>query len=298
MRSERIIYQCLYSGLRNEWTSMNKIQLINASIDYIIEHFEEELSIENVADHFHYSKYYFCHTFKEVTGESVYSFIKRLKLDQSAIDIKLDKNKKITDIGMDYGYSSSNYSSAFSKHHQVSPYEFRQASKEIEMRNPFYPNGMIPFKAFEEYNTKITIQEISDFFVVYERMIGSYKELRERWFTFLETYKSSINEDTVMIEKFYNDPAITDLNRCICDMCMTVSKTCALEHTMTIKGGRFAIYRYEGEIQNIFYTLQGIFNVWMPESGYKMDQRYGLNIYRNIDIENEYVIMDLCIPIK
>ena len=66
----------------------------------------------------------------------------------------------------------------------------------------------------------------------------------------------------------------------------------------TVKGGKFAIYRFEGEIRDIFCTIQGIFSVWLPTSGYKMEKRYGLNIYWKIDKENERVIMDLCIPIK
>lgn len=67
---------------------MIKKELINQSIDYIIQHFDENLAIEDVANHFHFSKFYFCRSFKEVTGESVYAFIKRLKMDQSAIYIR------------------------------------------------------------------------------------------------------------------------------------------------------------------------------------------------------------------
>ncbi len=96
---------------------MIKKELINQSIDYIIQHFNEDISINEVADHFHFSKFYFCRMFKEVTGESIYAFMKRLKMDQSAVDINLEKQKAITDIGLDYGYSLSNYSSAFKKHY-------------------------------------------------------------------------------------------------------------------------------------------------------------------------------------
>ena len=278
--------------------SMNKTQIINESIDYILEHFAEEITIEDVADNFHFSKYYFCRVFKEVTGESVYAFIKRLKMDQSAIDIKLLKSEKITEIGVNYGYSSSNYSSAFSKHHQVSPNEFRRAANSANMISPFKPNEMIRFKTFDEYDEKITVQEIGDFCVIYERMIGNYFELREKWFTFMNAYSNSICEDTIMIERYYNDPAITDLNRCVCDLCMTVDKTSKYENITTISGGRFLIYPYEGSIQDIFGTLQGLFRIWMPQSIYRMDRRYGLNIYRKIDKDQGSVIMDLCIPIK
>ncbi len=277
---------------------MNKRQLINESIDYIIENSYEDISIESVAEHFHYSKYYFCRVFKEVTGESLYAFIKRLKMDQSAIELKLEKYKTITAIGTDFGYSASNYSSAFSKHHQVSPYEFRQSAYETSEVSPFYPKGRVDFGTFEDYDARVTVQEMGECFVIYERMIGNYIELREKWFTFMKNYRDYIKEDTIRMERFYNDPAISEVNHCICDLCVTVDKTCKLDNTSTIGGGRFLVYHFSGAIEDIYHTIQGIFRIWMPESGYQMDKRYGLNIYRQVDITHGFVTMDICIPIK
>ena len=90
-------------------------ELVSKSIDYIIRSLKDDLTVKSVADHFHYSEFHFARLFKAETGESVYAFIKRLKMDQSAIDLKLKHNKSITEIGSDYGYSPSNYSSAFTK---------------------------------------------------------------------------------------------------------------------------------------------------------------------------------------
>jgi len=78
---------------------------------------------------------------------------------------------------------------------------------------------------------------------------------------------------------------------------MTVDGITETDNTAMIESGKFAVYRYDGKIQDIFRTLQGIFSVWLPDSGYEMNQRYGLNIYRQIDKNNECVVMDLCIPI-
>ncbi len=277
---------------------MIKKELVNQSIDYIIQHIDDNLTIKDVADHFHFSKYYFCRSFKEATGESVYEFIKRLKLDQSAINIKLEKNKSITDIGLNYGYSSSNYSSAFRKHHKVSPVEFRNSTNVTSMSNPFYPQEFSSFDAFEAYNRKIEIKELCNYLVIYERMIGNYIELKEKWYAFLDKYKAYIKADTLLIERFYDDPAITSLNGCLCDICITTDEYCRLDNVTMVKGGKFATYRFEGKILDIFCALQGIFSVWLPATGYEMDKRYGLNIYREIDRENECVIMDLCIPVK
>lgn len=67
---------------------------------------------------------------------------------------------------------------------------------------------------------------------------------------------------------------------------------------MWIKGGKWIVYHFNGEIQDIFETLQGIFTVWLPQSGYHMAQRYGLNRYYHIDRDTYSVVMDLCIPIS
>ncbi len=274
-------------------------KVINQSIDYILEHLNENITVKNVAGHFHFSEFYFSRLFKAETGESVYAFIKRLKMDQSAIDMKLKNSKSVTDIGLDYGYSSSNYSSAFKKHHSVSPVEFRKSANAERVSNPFNPEKIHIFKTYDDYAAGIKIEELADVRVIYERTIGDYWELKEKWIRFMETYKDCFNADTLLIERFYDDPSIASPNSCICDLCISADKEIyAQEKMATIKGGRFATYRFEGRVSDIFCTLQGIFRVWLPKSDYEMDERYGLNIYRKVNLDDDLVVMDLCIPIK
>ncbi|MEZ7890163.1 MAG: AraC family transcriptional regulator [Candidatus Wallbacteria bacterium] len=273
-------------------------KLINDCIDYIIRHLDENITAKDIANEFNYSEFYFNRVFKSETGESLYAFIKRLKMEQSAIDIKIKNNKSITDIGLDYGYSSSNYSSAFRKHHDVSPAKFRKSANKISVLNPFAPNKLDSFESFDHYASKIQIRILEDITVIYEKTIGNYYELKEKWFRFMETYKEFIKTNTLMIERFYDDPLVSSSNCCICDLCMTVNKDCQLENITAIKGGKFAVYRFEGKIEDIFCAVQGVFSIWLPQSKYEMTEKYGLNIYHNIDNANSEVVMDLCIPIK
>lgn len=276
---------------------MDKKKLVNQSIDYIMQHLDEDLSLDTVSSHFYVSKYYFSRIFKEGTGETLYSFIKRCKVDQSAIDMRLNPEKMITDIGLEYGYSSSNYSSLFKKHHNTSPAIFRQSMQAHRMPVPFNPKRVIQFKTAEEYAAQIEIQEHSDLFVIYERFIGNYVDIEKNWYRFLDQYKGILNDDTILVERFFHDPVITNASQCICDLCMTTEQDRDLNNVMWIKGGKWIVYHFEGEIKDIFETLQGIFSVWLPQSGYKMRFRYGLNVYHHIDRENHSVVMDLCIPI-
>ena len=277
---------------------MDRKKLINQSMDYIIQHLDEDLSLDTLSAHFFISKYHFSRIFKEETGESVYAFIKRCRVDQSAVDIKLNPSKTITDIGLDYGYSSSNYSSLFRKRLDISPAMFKQSIPTHSMPVPFSPERVVHFKTAEEYADRIEIQELDDFFVIYERFIGNYLDIEKEWYQFLDKYKAYFNEKTVLIERFFNDPAVTNSSQCICDLCMTADLDCDRNNVMQISGGKWIVYHFDGEIQDIFATLQGIFSVWLPWSGYTMAQRYGLNIYHRIDRKSHRVVMDLCIPIS
>ncbi|MCQ4638170.1 AraC family transcriptional regulator [Anaerovorax odorimutans] len=277
---------------------MDRKKLVNQSIDYIMQHLDEDLSLDALAAQFYISKFHFSRIFKEETGESIYAFIKRCRIDQSAIDMKLNPDKTITDIGLDYGYSSSNYSSVFRKRHDISPNMFKQSIPTSSMPVPFTPKRIAHFKTAEEYAARIEIREFNDLFVLYERFIGDYADLEKNWYQFLDKYKAFFNEKTILVERFFNDPTITNSAQCICDLCMTVKQDCDLANVMQIRGGKWIVYPFDGEIKDIFETVQGIFSVWLPQSGYSMARRYGVNIYHRIDRDNHSVAMDLCIPIE
>lgn len=276
---------------------MDRKKPVNQSIDYIMQHLHENLSLDIIAAQCFLSKYYLDRLFREETGESIYAFIKRCRMDQSAIDMKLQPSKSVTEIGLDYGYSSSNYSTVFKTHTHTSPTGFRQAVPIHSMVHPFIPEKIICFKTAEEYDRRIEIKELTDTHVVYERFFGSYHSIEECWYRFLEAHKAERNENTILIERFFNDPAITKPSQCFVDLCMSVEAESIRKDRLCIEGGKWAVYHYDGEIKDIFEALQGIFNVWLPYSGFTMARHYGLNIYREIDREQHKVRMDLCIPV-
>ena len=82
--------------------------VINQAINYIFDHIEEDITVDDVARHCAYSKYHLTRIFKEETDEALYQFMKRVRLERSAWRLKVEKEKSITEIGGEYGYSSSN----------------------------------------------------------------------------------------------------------------------------------------------------------------------------------------------
>lgn len=277
---------------------MIKNEIVNRGIDYIIGHLEENISIEDVADHCNFSKYYYSRIFKEETGVSLYAFIKRMKMNQSAIRIQIEAGRSITDIGLDYGYDVTNYSLAFKKQHTLSPSKYRQAKSGEYIQNPFYEDKFSGFPEYEEYQNKIVICNMEDTEVVYERYIGTYVDLGEKWKTFIKKYQTIMQDNTLVIERAYDDPSITDLSQCIYDMCITVGPPCNFDNVTTLTGGTYAVYPFKGAVDEIYRAVQGMIHNWLPKSGYEMDARHALNIYRAMDMENMYVELDVYIPVQ
>ena len=237
-------------------------------------------------------------SFKMETGESIYKYIKRVKMEQSAFRLKVEKGRSITDISCDYGYSSSNYSSAFKQHHNLSPIEFRRSIKQKSLVNPIFSDASIGLESFDECDKKISIEVLDDCLVIYERHKGSYGDLSEHWGAFQENYKEYITEATLLLERTYDDPSITNIDECLYDICITTPEGCTLENTCILKGGKFAIYHFKGFVNQIYSSYQSIFNVWLPQSNFVIDDRYGFEIYREIDCDSMHMEIDLCIPVK
>ncbi len=273
-------------------------QHINRAIDYILNHINEEISVERIATHCNFSRYYFSRLFKMETGESIYEFIKRVKMEQSAFRLKVEQNRSITDIGCEYGYSSSNYSSAFKQHHSVSPIEFRRSITQKSLANPLFVNAAVGLESFEECNKKVSIEFLEDYPVIYERYKGNYGDLSIHWATFQEKYKEYRTDHTLLFERTYDDPSITNIDECLYDICMTTPEGCKLENTYVLKGGKFAVYHFKGFVKQIYTAYQNMFNVWLPQSNCEIDDRYGFDIYREINYNSMYMEIDFCIPIK
>lgn len=276
----------------------DKQRIIDFAVNYIYEHINEPLTVKEVADHFGFSQYYFNRIFREVTGESVYALIKRLKMEQSAIALKVEKEKTITDIGLDYGYSASNYSSAFNKQMHIGPSAFRESATAKSIENPFVPQRVEHFLSFEAYDAHVRIEVLEEREVLYERLKGDYSELKNAWAQFVKDYKMYISEGTLLIERFFDDPSITKKEQSVCDLCVEIKKETALTNKTVLGGGKYVLCRYEGKIGDIFGWVQGLYTVWLPQSNYEMREHFSINIYRAMNWKEESVVMDCCIPIK
>lgn len=275
--------------------------VINKAISYIFDHIDEDITVEDVAKHCSYSKYHLTRMFKEDTDEVLYQFIKRVRLERSAWRLKVEKEKSITEIGGEYGYSSSNFATAFKKHLNVSPVDFRKKS-ELMVEESSFSHG-ISIDDLESSEKLITVEQLDTFLVIYERKKGNYHNLPEEWCKFLQKYEHLATEDTLYIECTIDDPSITDENNCMYELCQTISP----EHpvlkenteilTHSFEGGKYAVYHFKGFPQFLFMVYQEVFCRWLSKTGNQLDDRPIMDIYRSVR-DDGYMEIDICFPLK
>ncbi len=85
-----------------------KIEMVKKSIKYIKTHFTEHLTLEDLAKHAGFSKFYFCRAFKEVTGYTVNSYINYLRANY-AHKLIAERKYTIGEIALLSGFESCSY---------------------------------------------------------------------------------------------------------------------------------------------------------------------------------------------
>ncbi len=103
------------------------VSRVNRVQDYIEKHMDIELTLERLASKAYFSEYYFHRLYKLVTGESLYSYIKRLRLEMAAFKLTSGSKESITDIGLSVGFSnSSSFAKAFKSAYNLSPSAYKK----------------------------------------------------------------------------------------------------------------------------------------------------------------------------
>lgn len=271
---------------------------VNRAIGYILRHAGGAMSVEEVAAYCHFSKYYFCRLFKAQTGESLYSFIKRLRIEQSAFRLKTEAGRSITEIGADLGYSSSNYSEAFKKHFKTAPAMYRRGRFWRTANHPVFTDMGWHAPGISECMERIAVEEVPDIPVVYERYFGCYEEISKAWDFLFRKYEAWITPDTRFLEVTYDDPTVTFSRKCLYDICFSVPEGCGIRNNGIVHGGRCAVYHFKGHVSGVFGAYQSIFLLWLPKTGHRPDmEKPPFDIYRSVDRGTMDVEMDICVPL-
>ena len=112
------------------------INRINRAIDFIEKNIESKLTLDKISEASGFSAFHFHRIFKGITGETLNSYIKRLRIEKAAMMLVYNPRHTLTYIAVKCGFSgSAAFSRAFRGHYGISPSVYRNGGyKEISKK--------------------------------------------------------------------------------------------------------------------------------------------------------------------
>lgn len=97
-------------------------------LQYIQDHYMEELSVQDIAGHFGYADSYFCRIFKQHFGKSFISYLTDYRIGKAKTLLR--ETRSIGEAGRDVGYADPNYfAKVFRRVTGMSPSEYLQSEE-------------------------------------------------------------------------------------------------------------------------------------------------------------------------
>ncbi|MFM5905365.1 MAG: helix-turn-helix domain-containing protein [Micrococcales bacterium] len=135
----------------NETTASEHINAVQTMQDYIAQHLEAEISLDDLARQTHYSTWHAYRLFTELLQITPAVYIRRLRLSKSALRLR-DSQVKILEVALTSGFDSvDGFQRAFRKEFGINPYEYSKAPTPIYLFKPYGIKNSKP-KAGNEMN--------------------------------------------------------------------------------------------------------------------------------------------------
>lgn len=276
---------------------MQAWEAIQKTLDYIEEHYEEELTIEQLSTIAHLSRFYYQRLFYRLTGYTVSEYLRSVRLKMAAGLLKADSGK-IMDIAMQCGFSShSALSRAFRQCYGMSCAVYR-ASSDIHLDHVIKPELRMQYTLVDEGVPLIC----DDMVLEIQRRV----QKEPLWFSGYtkedESAKIAQPKENMLValwDRLEQDEVLQYAALDEGNDILTPSQTpgaftyMAAVHTAEpVKGyaafempvGTYAVCEYEAEsfedlVQKALYKASAyLFEVWLPRHGYACDafliQRY------------------------
>lgn len=94
--------------------------------EYLVQHYDQDIKLQDIADHFYLSREYIARKFKQSYGDTVIGYLTNIRMEK-AIDLLENPHLKIAEIASKVGYQNEKYfSKIFKKRTGTCPKEYRQ----------------------------------------------------------------------------------------------------------------------------------------------------------------------------
>ncbi len=116
----------VFTARVNQLCNAKFSQTVRQAMVYIENHLSEPMRLDEIAEHVYVNPHYLCGLFKKETGELLFSYIQRKRVEESKAFIRYS-NSSIAEIAVFYQFcSQSHFGKAFKKYVQMTPGAYRE----------------------------------------------------------------------------------------------------------------------------------------------------------------------------
>lgn len=287
---------------------MKQYSPLERALEYIEEHLNDNIGLNEVSKETGYSYYYMTRLFTSVLGESVGRYINRRKLYNASRKL-IDTDERVLDIAVDCGFASSEaFSRAFKSEFGSSPAEYRKAGADlvVNAKRELVPEDVYHIAHNISHSPEIIMTDETKVVGVRGTTSLSDNRIPEIWKQFLLFPKELFDGADVGYGICETKRAVYTRDG---DVLFTVMAAGAvntfesLPRTLERKilsAGKYAVFTHRGTFANLHRTYRYIFGTWLKTAGEELDDREDFEMYqRKIvsydDPDNEVKIF---IPIK
>ncbi|WP_409345168.1 AraC family transcriptional regulator [Paenibacillus sp. MBLB4367] len=122
------VYDCSLTPMEEKGSvPVHKEIHVRKTVTYIEEHYMNDLTLDELAEGVHLSKFYLTRIFKELTGLTVFEYINKQRIKEAKLLFMSDRNPTVTEVCYKVGFNHPpNFSTAFKRLVGVTPEQFRK----------------------------------------------------------------------------------------------------------------------------------------------------------------------------
>jgi AraC family transcriptional regulator len=202
---------------------------VNRVLDYISEHLDDKLSLARLSAISCFSPFHFHRIFQGVTGETLNSHVRRVRLERAAALMKASQGKRITDIALETGFGgTAEFSRAFKNHfgHTASSWDRHsplEKSKICKVPEAIPLYSVEDLESWRDANqVRVQVSPSGMFRYVYVRVFAPYggTRLADAYYALLAwlARRKTDTRDVLFIGMSLDDPTVTPAANCRYDL--------------------------------------------------------------------------------
>ena len=297
-------------------------QAILSTLIYIQTHLEGDFGLDVLAERVGFSAYHFHRIFREILGEPVKEYVRRLRVERAAYRLKTSE-ETILKIALDAGFKThESFTRAFHRQFGITPNQFRsnflQASRtrkkqlqpkyisEFSIKNE---SGLLPNRSTSK---KVRLEHVRPIIVAFVRHVGPYDKLLDKgspmsllWEELFAWGNANqlINADSLLIGIPQDDPSITPPEKQRFDVCVQIPEfrnPSGHIGCQTISAGTFGVGRHYGSFENLADTYMHIYDSLVTTGRFRQRAQTPFEVYSYSLVKGDIRIhfTDVFLPVE